>query len=90
MDAEKAQAAAKAHADAQSQVQDEVSRMLSAERALAQGSLQQALVRERLAAEDERHRAHVFVSLSSFLSSFFFFSFPAFYQTGGKQVTYDH
>uniref|UniRef100_A0A3P8VCH4 Coiled-coil-helix-coiled-coil-helix domain containing 3a n=1 Tax=Cynoglossus semilaevis TaxID=244447 RepID=A0A3P8VCH4_CYNSE len=60
LEAEKAQAAAKAHADAQSQVQDEVSRMLSAERALAQGSLQQALVRERLAAEDERHRAHVF------------------------------
>uniref|UniRef100_A0A3P8V9T5 Coiled-coil-helix-coiled-coil-helix domain containing 3a n=1 Tax=Cynoglossus semilaevis TaxID=244447 RepID=A0A3P8V9T5_CYNSE len=54
LEAEKAQAAAKAHADAQSQVQDEVSRMLSAERALAQGSLQQALVRERLAAEDER------------------------------------
>ncbi|XP_067346843.1 coiled-coil-helix-coiled-coil-helix domain containing 3a isoform X2 [Channa argus] len=58
--AEKAQASAKAHAEAQSQVQDEVSRILSVERALAQQSLQQAVIRERIATEDERLRAQLY------------------------------
>ncbi|KAK2858988.1 hypothetical protein Q5P01_003608 [Channa striata] len=58
--AEKARASAKAHAEAQSQVQDEVSRILSVERALAQQSLQEAVIRERIAAEDERIRAQLY------------------------------
>lgn len=59
---EKARAAAQAEADAQYEVQSEVSRILSAERAVAQESLQQAIVRERIATEDERLRAQIFVS----------------------------
>ncbi|KAG7222222.1 hypothetical protein INR49_016636 [Caranx melampygus] len=57
---EKAQAAARAEADAQYEVQSEVSRILSAERAVAQESLQQAIIRERIATEDERLRAQIF------------------------------
>lgn len=64
LEEEKAQSTAKAQAVAQSQVQDEVSRILSAERASAQESLQQAVIRERLTTEDERRRAELFVSLS--------------------------
>lgn len=57
---EKARAAAQADADAQSEAQSEVSRILSAERAVAQESLQQAIIRERIATEDERLRAQIF------------------------------
>ncbi|KAF7669019.1 hypothetical protein LDENG_00260400 [Lucifuga dentata] len=57
---EKAHAAALAQAEAQSQVQDEVSKILSVERAVAQESLQHAVMRERITAEDERHRAQLF------------------------------
>lgn len=64
LEAEKTQSTAKAQAEAQSQVPDEVCRILSAERALAQESLQQAVIRERLTTEDERRRAELFVSLS--------------------------
>lgn len=46
------------------QVQGEISRILSAERAMAQESLQQAIIRERLATEDEKRRVELFVSLS--------------------------
>lgn len=60
--AEKARASAQAHAEAQSQVQGEVSRILSVERALAQESIQQAVIRERIATEDERLRAQLYVS----------------------------
>lgn len=61
LEAEKARSTAKAQAEAQ--VQDEVSRILSAKRAEAQESLQQAVIRERLATEDEMRRAELFVSL---------------------------
>lgn len=61
--AEKDRAAAQAQSDAQSQVQDEVSRILSMERAVAQESIQQAVIRERIATEDERLRAQLYVSL---------------------------
>ncbi|XP_040007412.1 coiled-coil-helix-coiled-coil-helix domain containing 3a isoform X2 [Xiphias gladius] len=60
LEAEKARAAAQANADAQSQVQNEVSRILSVERAMAQESLQQAIIRERITSEDERHRAQLY------------------------------
>lgn len=65
LEAEKARAAAQAQSEAQSQVQDDVSRILSVERAVAQESLQQAVIRERIATEDERLRAQLFVSLST-------------------------
>ncbi|KAM6962386.1 coiled-coil-helix-coiled-coil-helix domain containing 3a isoform 2-T2 [Tautogolabrus adspersus] len=60
LEAEKARTAAQAQTEAQSQVQDEVSRILSAERAVAQESLQQAVLRERIATEDEKFRAQLF------------------------------
>nr|XP_019948026.1 PREDICTED: MICOS complex subunit MIC19 isoform X3 [Paralichthys olivaceus] len=60
LDMEKARAAEQANADAQSQVQSEVSRILSAERAMVQENLQQALVRERITTEDERLRAQLY------------------------------
>lgn len=63
--AEKARSKAMVQAEAQSQVKDEVSRILSAKRAMAQESLQQSVIRERLAAEDEKRRAELFVSLST-------------------------
>lgn len=67
LEAEKARSAAKAHAEAQSQVQEEVSRILSVERAVAQESLQEAIIRERIATEDERLRAQLFVSQKQLL-----------------------
>ncbi|XP_035534365.1 coiled-coil-helix-coiled-coil-helix domain containing 3a isoform X4 [Morone saxatilis] len=60
LEEEKARSAAQAQADAQSQVQGEVSRLLSVERTMAQESLQQAVIRERIATEDERLRAQLF------------------------------
>ncbi|XP_063761082.1 coiled-coil-helix-coiled-coil-helix domain containing 3a isoform X2 [Eleginops maclovinus] len=57
---EKARAAAHAQDDAQSQVQSEVSRILSVERAVAEESIQHAVIRERIATEDERLRAQLF------------------------------
>nr|XP_020509011.1 MICOS complex subunit MIC19 isoform X3 [Labrus bergylta] len=60
LDSEKARSAAQAQTEAQSQVQDEVSRILSVERAVAQESLQQAVLRERIATEDEKFRAQLF------------------------------
>lgn len=62
LEEEKAQAAALAQAQAQSQVQDEVASILAAERALAHDSLQHAIMRERVTAEDERLRAQLLVS----------------------------
>ncbi|KAM8910077.1 coiled-coil-helix-coiled-coil-helix domain containing 3a isoform 3-T3 [Spinachia spinachia] len=58
--AEKARVAAQAEHDAQSQVPGEVSRLLSVERAVAQESLQQAVMRERISTEDEKRRAQLF------------------------------
>lgn len=69
LQAEKTRASAQAHAEAQSQVQDEVSRILASERALTQESIQQAFIRERISTEDDRLRAQLFVSLSSDSSS---------------------
>lgn len=63
LEEEKARTRTKIQAETQTQVQDEISRILSAERALAQESLQQAIIRERLATEDEKRRAELFVSL---------------------------
>lgn len=63
LEAEKVRTAAQARAEAQSHVQDEVSRILTAERALAQESLQQAVIRERITTEDEKLRAQLLVSL---------------------------
>ncbi|XP_044042394.1 coiled-coil-helix-coiled-coil-helix domain containing 3a isoform X3 [Siniperca chuatsi] len=60
LEAEKARVAAQAQSEAQSQIQDDVSRILSVERAVAQESLQQAVIRERIATEDERRRAQLF------------------------------
>lgn len=71
---EKARAAAQADAEAQAQAQSEMSRILSAERAVAQESLQQAIIRERIATEDERLRAQIFVS--SCMTAVSPFSFP--------------
>lgn len=60
VESEKARAAAQAQDDAQSQVQDDVSRILSVERAVAKESIQQAVIRERIATEDERLRAQLY------------------------------
>ncbi|XP_062338778.1 LOW QUALITY PROTEIN: coiled-coil-helix-coiled-coil-helix domain containing 3a [Osmerus eperlanus] len=57
---EQSQAQALAQAEAQAQVPDEVSRLLAVERAGAQQSLQQAVLRERLSTEDERVRAQLY------------------------------
>lgn len=62
-DSEKARLSAQAQAEAQSQFRDEVSRILSVERAAAQEGLQQAIIRERINTEDERLRTQLFVSL---------------------------
>lgn len=62
LESEKTRAAAMAQAEAQSQVQDEVSRILSVERAVAKESIQHAVIRERIATEDERLRAQLLVS----------------------------
>ncbi|XP_070709840.1 coiled-coil-helix-coiled-coil-helix domain containing 3a [Pempheris klunzingeri] len=59
LEAEKSRSAAQAQSEAQSQVQGEVSRILSVERSVAQESLQQAIIRERIAAEDEKLRAQL-------------------------------
>ncbi|XP_062416031.1 coiled-coil-helix-coiled-coil-helix domain containing 3a isoform X4 [Pungitius pungitius] len=58
--AEKARVAAQAEEDARAQVPGEVSRLLSAERAAAQESVQQAVMRERISTEDEKRRAQLF------------------------------
>lgn len=65
LEAEKTRASAQAQAEATSLVKDEVSRILSAERAMAKENLQQAVIRERISTEDERLRAQLFVSPST-------------------------
>ncbi|KAM7378256.1 hypothetical protein PAMA_013246 [Pampus argenteus] len=60
LEAEKTRASAHAQAEATSLVQDEVSRILSLERAAAQESFQQAVIRERIATDDERLRAQLY------------------------------
>lgn len=63
LQSEKARAAATAQAEAQSQARSDVSRILAAERALAQENLQEAIVRERLTTEDARRRTELLVSV---------------------------
>uniref|UniRef100_A0A3B5A969 Coiled-coil-helix-coiled-coil-helix domain-containing protein 3, mitochondrial-like n=1 Tax=Stegastes partitus TaxID=144197 RepID=A0A3B5A969_9TELE len=60
LEAEKARATSQAQAEAHSQVQDEVSRILTVERSVAHESIQQAVIRERIATEDQRLRAQLF------------------------------
>ncbi|XP_054656887.1 coiled-coil-helix-coiled-coil-helix domain containing 3a isoform X2 [Dunckerocampus dactyliophorus] len=60
LEAEKARAAAQAQAETKRHVEDEVSRILSAERTVAQESIQQAVLRERIATEDEKLRAQLY------------------------------
>ncbi|XP_061524273.1 coiled-coil-helix-coiled-coil-helix domain containing 3a isoform X7 [Phycodurus eques] len=57
LEAEKSSASAQAQAEAHRHVEDEVSRILSVERGVYQESIQQAVIRERIAAEDEKLRA---------------------------------
>ncbi|XP_068611660.1 coiled-coil-helix-coiled-coil-helix domain containing 3a [Brachionichthys hirsutus] len=59
LESEKARTAGQARAEAQSQVKDELSRILSADRASKQESLQQAIVQERLAVEDQKRRTQL-------------------------------
>ncbi|KAM6895744.1 coiled-coil-helix-coiled-coil-helix domain containing 3a [Xenentodon cancila] len=59
-DAEKVRISAQAQAEAQAQFRDEVSKILTVERAVAQESLQQAIIRERINTEDERLRTQLF------------------------------
>lgn len=58
-DAEKARASAQAQAESQAKVQEEISRILSMDRALNQDSLQQTIIRERISIEDEKLRARL-------------------------------
>ncbi|XP_061768230.1 coiled-coil-helix-coiled-coil-helix domain containing 3a isoform X2 [Nerophis ophidion] len=60
LEAEKARTSAQAKAETRRHVEDEVSRILSSERTVAQESLQQAVLRERIATEDEKLRAQLF------------------------------
>ncbi|KAM6984913.1 coiled-coil-helix-coiled-coil-helix domain containing 3a [Aplochiton taeniatus] len=60
LEEEKAQIEAVAQAEAQSLAKDEVSRILTVERAMAQETLQQAVLRERITTEDERLRAQLY------------------------------
>lgn len=71
LQSEKDRAAATAQAEAQSHARSEVSRILSAERALAQENLQEAIVRERLGTEDARRRTEHFVSVQESNTSLF-------------------
>ncbi|RVE56703.1 hypothetical protein OJAV_G00224160 [Oryzias javanicus] len=59
-EAEKARLSAKVQVEAQSQFRDEVSKILSAERAAVKENLQQTIIRERIATEDEKLRAQLF------------------------------
>ncbi|XP_061618404.1 coiled-coil-helix-coiled-coil-helix domain containing 3a isoform X4 [Phyllopteryx taeniolatus] len=60
LEAEKSRASAQAQAEAHRHVEDEVSRILSVERSVYQESIQQAVIRERIAAEDEKLRAQLY------------------------------
>ncbi|XP_077566177.1 coiled-coil-helix-coiled-coil-helix domain containing 3a isoform X2 [Stigmatopora nigra] len=56
LEAEKSRASAQSQADAKRHVEDEVTRILSVERASAEESIHQAVIRERIASEDEKLR----------------------------------
>lgn len=53
---------AQAHADAQAHLKDEVSRILASERAAALDSAHRAVLRERIAAEEEQRQTKLLVS----------------------------
>lgn len=59
LEKEKSQAHVQAQAEAQAQVKDEVSRILALEK---EQSIQKAILRERITAEDERLQAQIYVS----------------------------
>ncbi|XP_062861599.1 coiled-coil-helix-coiled-coil-helix domain containing 3a isoform X2 [Trichomycterus rosablanca] len=60
LETERSRVQVKAHADAQAHVKDELNRILASEREAAQDSVQQALLRERVTAEEERLRAQLY------------------------------
>uniref|UniRef100_A0AAY5KCE9 Coiled-coil-helix-coiled-coil-helix domain containing 3a n=2 Tax=Esox lucius TaxID=8010 RepID=A0AAY5KCE9_ESOLU len=60
LEEEKAQAASFARAEAQTSVDDQVAHILELERSAGQESLTQAVMRERISAEDERIRAQLY------------------------------
>ncbi len=59
LEKEKSQAHVQAQTEAQAQVKDEVSRILALEK---EQSIQKAIPRERITAEDERLQAQIYVS----------------------------
>ncbi|XP_056311732.1 coiled-coil-helix-coiled-coil-helix domain containing 3a isoform X2 [Danio aesculapii] len=60
LEKEKSQAHAQAQAEAQAQVKDEVSRILALEKSGAEETIQKAILRERVSAEDERLQAQIY------------------------------
>ncbi|XP_061124351.1 coiled-coil-helix-coiled-coil-helix domain containing 3a isoform X3 [Syngnathus typhle] len=60
LEVEKSRASAQAQAEAKRHVKDEVSRILSAERVMAEENIQQALIRERIATEEEKLRTQLY------------------------------
>ncbi|XP_064877524.1 coiled-coil-helix-coiled-coil-helix domain containing 3a isoform X7 [Oncorhynchus nerka] len=62
LEEEKVHAASFAEAEAQASVKDEVGRILELERATTHNTLTQAVMREKVSAEDERLRTQLYVS----------------------------
>ncbi|KAM9771616.1 coiled-coil-helix-coiled-coil-helix domain containing 3a isoform 2-T2 [Syngnathus typhle] len=60
LEVEKSRASAQAQAEAKRHVKDEVSRILSAERVMVEENIQQALIRERIATEEEKLRTQLY------------------------------
>ncbi|XP_037099464.1 coiled-coil-helix-coiled-coil-helix domain containing 3a isoform X2 [Syngnathus acus] len=60
LEVEKSRASAQAQAEAKRHVEDELSRILSAERAMAEENIQQALITERIATEEEKLRTRLY------------------------------
>ncbi|KAG1952993.1 coiled-coil-helix-coiled-coil-helix domain containing 3a isoform X8 [Pimephales promelas] len=60
LEKERSRVHAQAHAEAQALVKDEVSRILALEKASAEESIQKAILRERVTAEDERLQAQIY------------------------------
>lgn len=62
LEKERSHVQVKAHADAHAHVKDELNRILALEREAAHESIEKALLRERVTAEEERLRAQLYVS----------------------------
>ncbi|XP_051977033.1 MICOS complex subunit MIC19-like isoform X8 [Xyrauchen texanus] len=60
LEEERSQAHAQAEAEAQAQVKDEVSRILALEKSSADENIQNAILKERVTADDERLRAQIY------------------------------